>query len=1092
MSREALLPPRWQPAVPAGQTERTALTAPQIIAPHGAPGITSELSRLAVPKAPLPVLKANFISSKDTIWLYGNVTSTNEPLDEPLIGIYRYQLNANEPNRQKVHIDMDLRGFYGNAAWHPDGYHIVEIDAYNQVYTHHLYDLNTWERIHSKVGDYYSQFNSTAWDWVENKQAALCMSDSAWAIHDFAHFLEMENFTRTKGHPLVFKNGMLRAIAIDTDGAIFGMDYRGNLFSINRHNGNLRLIGNTGLPSPYDTSMYIDPLTHQLYYVCNNQKTEMYIVNTETAQATYLWQFPYKEQIFGLFSYTPLAYDNSPAAPDDFKVDFREDALSGNVTFKVPSKLFSGAQASGNVNYAVKIDRKTVATGTAACGSTVNVPVSVDTIGWHTYVAVLDNATGTSPYAVKEQWTGLDYVNSVRKPDLRYLGNNKIRLTWDACDQAQHGGFMPASEVKYDVIRYPGAIEVAKGISDTKFEETITLESNEPMSCYYAVRSNVRDAGGTYTPSEKIIVGAANPPYSFEADTEAHSLLFTPIDADNDGFTWEWYVNRMICYYNPYNYKDRDDWLISAPVNVKKGESYKVHLDLSGHQSDLEHNISLYGGFEPTVEGMTQEWIPSTNFCSQGSNGKTWDVWITPDRDGVYYLGLHTRSNADSYYLYLNELTISGGGTSTAPAPIEDFTVYTHDEGGSKAYIGFTAPKTTLSGTPLTAIDSITIYRGTTLVSLLENPEPGKKFDLDERLKRTGQYDYTIRAYNAAGSGLPVTIKAYIGNTTPGNVPSARAAFDPEGTFVTWTIPTTSVSGNPINPNHLKFNIYDTSQQLVEGNIEGTETIIPNPTCKQKFVQYLLKAQSPGGISDRYTPTDFVPTGTPFEVPFKESVPDAELESIWKIFSVRGNSSWGLAADGGDINSSDEDGGFLIFQSSQLYAESRLTGGRITIPEGGCEVSLDYFGMEDAENQIVVQLFDGQAWTDVMSIDLWRGKNNGGWNTARHSIPASFAGKTVQIGILGRCLGDRQSYVDNIRIYKKTNGMTVAHDETAGFTVTTERGTIKVEAGDDSTTEVYTMTGYLAAKGNGSCAFRVAPGIYAVRCNNKTVKVNVR
>ena len=1077
--------------LPRTQAEKTSLMPPAIEPPFGASSELLPLKRLSVPKAPLPILKANFTSEKDTVWLYGNVTSTYEPLDEPLIGIYRYQLNSNQHNRQKIHIDMNLRGFYGNAGWHPDGYHIVEIDAENQVYTHHRYDLNTWERVHSKVGNYYSQFSSSAWDWVENKQAALCMSDSAWAIHDFAHFLDVENFERTKGHPIVIKNAMLRAIAIDTDGAIFAIDYRGNLYSLNRHNGALKLIGNTGKPSPYDTSMYIDPLTHKLYYIANDQATEMYILDTETAQATYLWTFPYKEQIFGLFSNSPLAYDGAPAAPENLEVSFNEASLEGTLSFRAPSKLFSGDNASGDLNYSIKIDRKTVATGKTRHGETVSVPVAVDTTGYHTYVAVLENSVGASPYAVKEAWTGQDYVLSVKAPELSYLGENRIHLEWDPCTGSQHGGFMPADEVVYDVIRYPGAVEVAKGIRSTEFNETINLESDEPMACYYAVRSNVRTAMGTYTKSNKITVGAANPPYEFKADNEADAMLFTVIDADNDGFTWQQYGARMVSYYNPYNFLDRDDWLISAPINVEKGMSYKVSLELNGHIPDSEHKFKLCGGFGPTAEQMTQTWIPTTTLEYDGSNPNRYETWITPDQDGIYYLGLHTSSEALSYYLYLNNMSISSGGTADAPSPIDDLLIYTHDDGGSKAYIGFTAPKTTLSGNPLASIDSITLYRGTNLVSRIENPEPGKKYELEELLKRTGAYEYTIRAYNAAGSSLAHTLKAYIGSTKPADVPSASAAFHADGTLISWKIPTTNVSGMPINPNHLTFSISKTNRDVVKKDLKGTEAVIPNEEGTQRFEQYILKAHAPGGESDLYTPTNMIPVGDPYNVPYCESVPEGDLSTLWRIYTLRGSATWGLAIDGGEINSSDEDGGFLVFQADQLNSEARLTGGRITLGEEDLAVYLDYFAFDDALNQIVIQFNDGEKWHDIATVDLWHG-NDRQWNTIAVAIPDQFKGKTVQLGLLGRCLGDKQSYLDKFMIGPNQNDGITSASQDGSLSVRSANGHLYVYTDDNKTVDIFSTAGLKVASSTGSSTFRLPQGIYIVKCDNQAIKAIVR
>lgn len=1044
--------------------------------------------------APMPMLKADFNEGEHPVWLYGNVTSTEEPGSGNLIGIYRYQINSSTPNKEVVHLDREIRGFSGNSGWTPDGYHLAVVDNDAHTVTHRLYDMSTWKLLREKQGEWLSQFNASAWDYRMNRQAVLAWSDSAWALHDLAYFEDMENFRRTKGHPLVLPKGMLRAMAMDTDGTTFAIDYNGILYTIDRHTGALSVVGNTGKPSPYDTSMYLDPLTHTLYYIAktaNPNRTTLYILDKMTAQPTLVWEFPHQEQIFGLYTRNPLAYPKAPATPVGLAMERTEASLSGSLTFTVPDTLYDGTRTSGDVGYTVMVDRIKTAEGKAACGARTSVDISVPVAGYHTFVVYTTNDAGDSPYAVLEEWIGQDYASTVRTPELTY-SDGTMRLEWEPITTSQHGGFMPVGEVTYDVVRHPGDVAVATGIKDNKFSETISHDGTL-KAYYYTVQSNCRDAKGIPTPSNRQVVGTVIPPFDFSFANEDDELLYGVIDADADGKSWQWDHGRMVCYYNPSTLRPSDDWLTTPAIKVEKGKAYKVQARLCGHRSDLPQKFEIKAGTTPSAEGMTLQVIRPEVIKNDNQNVGTYEGWLVPEDDGYCYLGLHAMGEAESYFLYLHALAISGPAIAAAPSAPSDFNAYTVASGEIKAKVMMKAPQTTVSGTELDRIDRIEVYRNDKLVNTIHNPSPGQPIEFEDKANRTGNYTYRAVAFNSAGEGLAATVKTYIGFAKPANVPSLNATFTQDGRVaLSWQAPAVDQNGLPINPALVSYTVAGSDGSVIVADTDSTACILNSPAeTIQRFSTYKISAKTRSGSSPGWTLSNPVPTGEAYHLPFVESASSTSLLNIWQIEIISSGATWGVADDSGSIRSQDADGGFMVFDGNYIGSSARLTSGKIEIGEESAEISCWYWADPNNSNIIELQINDGAEWTTVGRI-ICNHATQPGWNKAVFPL-SDFKGKIVQPGILGTIVNVNQAYVDNLKIDTRTpHDMAVESFVTPGsmapgckseFTITvsnqgsTVSGEYTVELMRDGETVIFDTASALAAGAEREFTFTVEPDL---------------
>ena len=151
------------------------------------------------------------------------------------------------------------------------------------------------------------------------------------------------------------------------------------------------------------------------------------------------------------------------------------------------------------------------------------------------------------------------------------------------------------------------------------------------------------------------------PPYSNKFDSQDEWNWWETIDVvgdgDSDGYgMWTLYSNRARYRYDSAN--DADDWLITAPVTLKAGKTYKmsfVATTSSGYDERLE--VKLASSNTATALSNGTEIIPSTAF--RASSGRTFsNENITVSADGNYYFGIHAISDADMNYLYIDNFVI--------------------------------------------------------------------------------------------------------------------------------------------------------------------------------------------------------------------------------------------------------------------------------------------------------------------------------------------------------------------------------------------------------------------------------------------------
>lgn len=975
-----------------------------------AKGVRSTLV-LAGTQAAAPVLKANASSV-----LYGAVVYNGEWTQETQTpGIYSMPVGGT-PSFTPVFLKNEMKIYSGCLAG--DVYvTTVRQSVLGLFYmtTHNVYDASTWQLLYTKSGSDNTCAPDMTYDPITDAVYGTFLSEdgSGYVLGKF----DIDNCTVT---PVGAVPAGFNGIAAAPDGTLYGITGEGALYTVNKTTGASTLVGNTGLATAYLVSATCDPVSGTLYYtLCPEDETGwLYTINKETAAATAVYQFPGDSEVVGLYIPAPAAEDKAPAATSEVALDFSQGSLTGNVKFTTPISLYDGtAVAAGTegLTYHIKANGDEIATAATTYGAEINAEVTLPTAGEYKFVVTVSNEVGESPKMTAKAFVGNDVPEAPENVVLAYA-DGKMSLTWDAVTASVNGGYVDPAAITYTVTRLNDNVVVSEGNSATSFEEAIVAP--EEITVYqYSVKAVFSDLVSSETKSNTVSLGSIVPPYTNTFDDEASLGGFGIIDANGDGKTWKWYQGTVRMQYN--SKLDMDDWLVSPAIKLEAGKYYGFSVKARANGSSFPERVEVKMGSAATAEGMTIELVPATELKS--SEFVTLSASIIPETTGTYFIGIHGISDADSYYLYIDDFEIGAAKDTGAPAAATDLVVTPDQTGALKANFAFTTPDKNIAGGEITSLTKVEIYNGETLLETIDNPAVGVVIEKPYENLTNGVNTFSVIAYNEAGAGLSAETSAFVGINVPDAPASASIEEISEGTVkVSWTAPEADVDGKPLDPANVTYIIAEqqgNSWVPIAENLTGyTWENAAVPAGEQDFIQYAVFAKTIAGVGSS-TGTGMIAVGTPYALPMAESFPEGGLTYIWGTKKIAGNGSWSIATDGetfSDVNSQDGDGGFAYFKGQSVNDEGALFTGKINIT--GTAPALTFFYMplgDDDINELRIKVDAGEGEQLVQTI-VQTGEV-GVWKKATINLSA-YIGKTVQIYFDAITLKKVYTIIDNIKI----------------------------------------------------------------------------
>lgn len=358
---------------------------------------------------------------------------------------------------------------------------------------------------------YVQEYSATSWTCTRNEETDMVNLASSLACDPttgkiYGSFFNTEteywdrfcSYSTSLGEATDIANmdRDVHALAFNSQGELYGIwGATGWLVKIDKKTGSYVQVGKTGL-HPISVDDYgVNSLAFgndgALYWSATYQGTSskdmrggLFKIDTATGKATKVMDYPNNEGIAGLFAMADKVPDAAPDAVTDINVNFTADfANTATISFTAPTKTVNGASLTDPIMAIVNIN------GTQAAvveniqpGTVATTPVLTLAEGLQNIEIISANATAQGNKASATTWVGED-IPAAATDVVLVNEDGKPHLTWAAPTTGLNGGKFKASELRYKIVRYPGADVVAEACAETQF-----TDNNVPgtmKSAYY-------------------------------------------------------------------------------------------------------------------------------------------------------------------------------------------------------------------------------------------------------------------------------------------------------------------------------------------------------------------------------------------------------------------------------------------------------------------------------------------------------------------------------------------------------------------------------------------------------------------------------
>lgn len=984
---------------------------------HQTPGLIDRLVYGAPSSSPRRIMSAD---SDIYGWLY----FTSSPTANSLLGLNKVAPASGAIDNIFTAITSNETATYNNF-WIRQGHVFSIVDTYKAGNYETTY-LNEWDMEgnllnQTELGKSFSDsfyYNMVAYDPSTDTIYGFSTNDDVSEVY----------FVKAPGSNPAEMTRISTCTALEapnsmtfntSTGQLIGVLFTGQIVEINTLTGEQYPLANIPYPG-YNTGFCYSPLDGG--YIYNRVST-----SGSSIQLLDPTTFAVKDEVALPYIYQFVTFqcmdsekvnESAPGSVENLAASFSKGALSGKVTFTLPTATLGGVPMLGNVVWQLDVDNKPYRKGTAAAGSDVKVDVTDLTEGIHVFRVRTSLGSEKGQYESVSMYIGHDTPCAPANVEL-----SSATISWQPVTEGVNAGYVNAAEVTYNV-RLNDTL-IASGISDTSCPTG--LKADTDLTNYVAKVEAVYN-GKVSEPalSNDIIFGNPLPLPVKLAPTETQSRLFTTADSNNDGncfyYTTVTYAGAPIGTFT-YNTRDRkaaDDWLFLPATTFTDAEAvYHFSMNVFGDGASDAGSYEVKIGLQPTAEAMTTSMIGQTDATTAAPSSSPAVVATSveayfriPNAD-TYYIGIHATSSTKSSRFYLRNFTVEKSAyDADAPAPVADLKAVAAEGGVLSANVSFTFPTQSYRGETLAADAALTAKVSCLDKSVTLNGHPGEAVSTQIA---TAQGDNTIAVAVSQGSleSITATTTVYTGLDLAGNVRNLKATADADnlGATLTWKGPDTGANGGWNNPTEGNtYTLYQyTSAGWKDAGVIGTDVYtchVAVPTASAlNLYNYAVKVTNAVGEAPGAESTA-VMLGTPYQMPQTESFADDTVD-LAPVVNLTSESKLEIGLPSvltGNIslNSPDKAHALVAYKKNQAcnfnFALPEFSTVNLTNPSvildiygGGCEkfaVKASAYGIEPVEvASYVIKDFSKKGRTEITV-----------------NLPEQFRDKPwVQISISGYC-----------------------------------------------------------------------------------------
>ena len=799
-------------------------------------------------------------------------------------------------------------------------------------------------------------------------------------------------------------------VAANRYGAVYAIDFEGNLLSVNKADGSTVKLFSTGLTPAGAQSGCFDADTGLLYWCFRDSEdhTALYSVDFSAGSGDgvdLIGRFPMDEVVTGVYI-EPRVQDLSvtPAAATDLKADVNGDKVS--VSFSLPSVFCDGSPLAGQLEYVVLVDG--VMPAESACGvagSLVKLEYEL-TGGEHIVTVIASAGDVTGAHATGYFYVGADTPLPVSDMEAYREGDTFV-ATWSAPVAGIHGGVVNSDALTYEVKFFTGNRFETVTTSERRFEAVLDIDY--PANCHVEVVAVDGDRRSESVQSLKVMMGPGYAlPYSVDFDDGASAVDFLALDANGDGATWFYdpvFSDMRTDYKSGYG--DMDDWLFTPLMKFDDGYFYHLQFDLRTAGNSYEEQMEIKAGKLRSPGGMEVEVMSETTYAT--ASPVTNHSYFTIPKSGNWHIGFHSVTRGSNFYIAMDNIKVERGGLMTAPAAASDIKIVPSAVGALECTISFVAPRLTLDGDPIEENMRIEVRRAGRRLSELKDIAAGADCSVTVGGKQ-GTNTYEIVCYNGDGNGMPAFVSAYVGEDKPLPPSNVKLSFDKAGNpVVSWDAPAGGENGGIVNAAGLTYSVrrsFDKQYILQDSKDLNVVDRLGLGYVDQALMFYQIYAKNAAGTSTPAESGHFT-MGKPYQLPYFESFKDMqEMKGPWLgMLLDNQKGAWFVDEEGyrPSCEPFDGNGGLVTFSPSEAGHTSSIATPLVCIDDAEYP-TLGFYFYCTRENDSRLSVGVRTAQTELEDIRSFKISDTSfslGWNLVRILLVDYKGEEYVQVYFTG-------------------------------------------------------------------------------------------